>query len=119
MILTALGKGAGAGALYPEFIGRRGLFVGIGTGPASYVAGTADPISLAIPNYYIDAVAGGVTSVSGKYVVYAQPSGTGTRQTWGLRWFIALASAGTVGQEANSANLSAEQVQLALFVGQF
>jgi hypothetical protein len=120
MILTALGKGTGGGPLYPDFIGRRATFVGNGTGPTSYVLGTGDLVTLNLPNYYIDVLLGGVTSVSGKYVVYPDPAGTGTRQQWYLRWFYALASAGTVGNEvASTTNLSGESVQLGALVGQF
>lgn len=119
MVLTAITKGGG-GPLYPDFIGRRAAFVGSGTGPVSYVLGTGDLVTLNLPNYYIDALLGGVTSVSGKYVVYPDPTGTGARQQWYLRWFIALASAGTVGAEAaNATNLSGESVQLGALVGQF
>ena len=120
MILTALGKGTGGGPLYPDFIGRRATFVGNGTGPTSYVLGTGDLVTLNLPNYYIDALLGGVTSISGKYVVYPNPAGTGARQQWYLRWFYVLASAGTVGNEVTSTtNLSGESVQLGALVGQF
>jgi hypothetical protein len=112
MILTALGKGAGAGALYPEFVGRRGLFVGIGTGPTSYTSGAADPISLALPNYYIDAVCGGVMSTDGTIFAIAGPSGSGTRQTWNLYYYLAA------GGQA-SGNLSTKTFQIAALVGQF
>jgi hypothetical protein len=120
MVLTAIVKGSGAGPLYPDFIGRRATFVGYGTGPASYVSGTGDLVTLPLPSYYIDALLGGVTSVSGKYLVYPAPAGTGARQQWYLRWFYALASAGTVGTEVTSTtNLSGESVQLGALVGQF
>jgi hypothetical protein len=92
VILTAIGKGTGAGPLYPEFTGRRGLFVGSGTGPASYVSGTGDLVTLNLPSYSIDALVGGVQSVSKNYVVYAGPTGTGARQPWYLRWFLASTS---------------------------
>jgi hypothetical protein len=94
VILTAIGKGTGAGPLYPDFAGRRGLFVGSGTGPVSYVAGTGDLVTLALTNYYIDVLIGGVISLSKNYVVYADPTGTGARQQWYLRWFAASTSAG-------------------------
>jgi hypothetical protein len=94
VILTAIGKGTGAGPLYPDFVGRRGLFVGSGSGPASYVAGTGDLVTLNLPSYYIDALIGGEVSISKNYVVYANPTGTGARQQWYLRWFIASAGGG-------------------------
>ena len=114
MILTAIGKGGGAGALYPEFVGRRALLVGYGTGPAAYVSGAADPVTLNLPNYYIDAICGPAISVDGTYAVVARPSGTGARQTWSLYWYNFPAWTA-----ASSGNLSGEQVQLAAFVGQF
>ena len=79
MVLTSITKGGG-GPLYPDFIGRRATFVGSGTGPTSYVFGTGDLVTLNLPSYYIDALLGGVTSVSGKYVVYPNPAGIGARQ---------------------------------------
>ncbi len=94
MILTAIGKGTGAGPLYPEFVGRRGLFVGSGTGPTAYVAGTGDLVTLNLSNYYIDALIGGEESISKNYVVYANPTGIGVRQQWYLRWFLASTSGG-------------------------
>ena len=116
MVLTGIGNKG----LYPDFIGRRALLVGSGTGPVSYVLGTGDLVTLNLYDYYIDVLLGGVTSVSGKYVVYPNPAGTGVRQQWYLRWFIALASAGTVGNEVTSTtNLSAESVQLGAIIGQF
>jgi hypothetical protein len=114
MILTALGKGTGGGPLYPEFVGRRGLFVGSGTGPATYNPVTGDVVTLALPSYYIDAIPGGVQTVSGTYWVQPRPSGTGVRQTWSLHWFITA-----TGAEVGAINLSAESVQLGAFVGQF
>ncbi len=116
MILTGIGNKA----LYPDFVGRRALFVGFGNGPTSYVLGTGDLVTLSLPNYYIDVLLGGVTSVSGKYIVYPDPVGTGTRQQWYLRWFYATNPPGTVGTEvANATNLSGESVQLGAMVGQF
>ena len=112
MILTAIGKGTGAGALYPEFVGRRALFAGSGNGPASYVPGTGDLVTLNLPSYYIDALIGGATSVSGKYAVYADPTGTGARQDWYLRWYVATATGGSsnvaahLGSAANYALLA-------------
>jgi hypothetical protein len=113
MILTALGKGTGAGPLYPEFVGRRGLFVGIGTGPTAYVAGAADSVTLALPNYYIDALCGGVMSTDGSTYAIVGPSGSGTRQTWNLYYYVASTGARASG------NLSTMTFQIAAFVGQF
>jgi hypothetical protein len=108
MILNAIGKG-----LYPDYVGRRMIFTGSGSGPTLYVPTTGDPVTLGDPRLYIDAMFGGAMSVSGNYFVRPQPAGTGVRQTWALRWFL------TNGTEAGAINLSAEQVQLGCFVGQF
>ncbi len=97
MILSALGKGTAASILYPEFVGRRGIFVGIGTGPASYSQTTGDPVSLAQVPLYIDAIPGGVMTVSGNYKLSFQPSGTGVRQAWAARWFYAGGGIGLTG----------------------
>ena len=115
MIITALGTGTAASALYPEYVGRRGIFVGTATGPASYNTTTFDPVSVALNPYYIDAIPGQVTSVSGNYSVQFHPTGTGTRQTWVAVWFVVSTGA----QVANAVNLSAEKIQVGLFGGQF
>ena len=115
MILTALGSGTAASALYPEYVGRRGIFVGTGTGPASYSQTTGDPVSVALTPYYIDAIPGQVTTVSGTYSVQFHPTGTGTRQSWIAVWFVVSTGA----QVNNATNLSAEKVQVGLFGGQF
>jgi hypothetical protein len=110
MILAMIGKG-----LYPEFVGRRAIIVGSGAGPVSYSQATGDPVSLTLPNFYVDAIPGGVQSVSGNYWVQPRPSGVGARQTWALHWFVTSTGA----EVANAINLSAESVQLGAFVGQF
>jgi len=102
MILTALGKGTGAGPLYPEFVGRRGTFVGNGTGPASYVPVTGDPVTLALPNYYIDALCDGVESTDGKYNLQVYPAASGTRQQWYARWFYVGNTQGVDGVSASA-----------------
>jgi hypothetical protein len=109
---------------YPDFVGKRATFVGWGNGPASYsqytagiapAAGTGgDPISLPLPNYYIDAASGGM-SVSGTYYARATSSGVGPRQTWKLVWYVA----GTNAQVAAAVNLSAEQIQIGGNCGQY
>ena len=106
--------------LYPDFVGRRQLFCGNGNGPAAYVTG-GDPTTLNNPRLYIDVLFGGVMTVSGNYVVYAVPAGVGVRQTWKLVWFHTTTAGGaTVGAQAtNGANLSAEQLQVGGFFGQF
>lgn len=115
MILTAISQGASAGPLYPDFVGRRALFVGSGSGPNPYVQATGDPVSLNVPNWYIDAICGGVMSTDRTTIAVAGPGGTGTRQTWSL--FYVVASTGA--PVANGVDLSAKQFQIGAFVGQF
>jgi hypothetical protein len=109
MILTGIGNKA----LYPDFVGRRALFVGFGNGPSSYTAGAGDPVTLNLPNYYIDALCGGVMSTDGTTYAMAGPSGSGVRQTWNLYYYVASSGAQASG------NLSAKVFQIGAFVGQF
>jgi hypothetical protein len=99
---------------YPDFVGKRATFVGFGNGPASYSQTTGDVVKLPMPNYYIDALASGVNSVSGNFFVRAQPSGVGPRMTWALFWY---AAAGT--PVGNGTSLAAEQIQIGGFCGQY
>lgn len=115
MVITALGQGTSASALYPEYVGRRGIFVGTATGPASYSQTTGDPVTVALNPYYIDAFCGMVTSVSGNYSVQFHPTTTGTRASWVAVWFVVATGA----QVANAVNLSAEKIQVGFFGGQF
>jgi len=115
MVITALGSGTAASNLYPEYVGRRGIFVGTATGPASYLQTTADPVTIAQNPYYIDAFAGDAFTVSGTYLVRFRPAGTGTRQAWTAVWFVVSTGA----QVANAVNLSAEKIQVGFFGGQF
>ncbi len=114
MILTSLGKGTGAGPLYPDFVGRRALFVGIGTGPATYSAATGDAVTLNVPNWYIDAICGGGMSTDGTYYFIAGPTASGTRQTWNLYYYNA-----STGAQATGAAVSGKTFQVAAIVGQF
>jgi len=115
MVITALGTTTAASALYPEFVGRRGIFVGTATGPLSYSQTTGDPVTLSKTPYYIDAFAGNATTVSGTYEVKFHPAALGTRQSWIAVWFVVSTGA----QVANAVNLSAEKIQVGLFGGQF
>ena len=100
---------------YPDFVGKRATFVGWGNGPVAYNPVTDDLVTLPQPNYYIDAIAGGGTnSVSGNFYVRAQSFGVGPRVKWVLVWYTA---AGV--QVASGFNLSAEQVQIGGFCGQY
>jgi hypothetical protein len=103
--------------LYPDFVGRRAIIVGNGTGPALYVTG-GDTVTLNLPNYYIDALAGEVLTVSGNYYVRPIPSAVGPRAVWKLKWYYATgASANT--EVTASTVLSSEQLQIGGFCGQF
>lgn len=115
MILTALGSGTAASNLYPEYVGRRGIFVGTASGPASYSQTTFDPITIAQNPYYIDAFAGDAFTVSGTYFVRFRPAALGTRQAWVAVWFVAA-----TGLQVGAATvLSAEKIQVGFFGGQF
>lgn len=79
---------------YPARLGDKQLVVVDHTGPSSYSTGgetigasnNQTGISL-LGLSGIDAIIGsGTFSVSGNYIVYAQPSGTGSRKTWSLVW---------------------------------
>jgi len=115
MVITALGAGTAASALYPDFVGRRAIFVGTATGPTSYSQTTGDPVTLSQSPLYIDAFAGDAFTVSGTYFVRFRPAALGTRQSWVAVWYVAA----TAAQVTNATNLSAEKIQVGLFVGQF
>jgi hypothetical protein len=113
MILTAMGKGGNGGQMYPDFVGRRAIFVGSGTGPVSSSNTVGDPVSLAVPNWYIDAVLDG-SSIDGLYYVQAFPTGTGPRQTINLFYFTKAGAPVTPGT-----NLSGSTFVISAFVGQY
>ena len=102
---------------YPDMVGRRRIFCGYGTGPTSYNATTGDV--LVVPGYetYIDAVFGGVQSVSGTYTIQVRPSLGGPRGTWSLHWFVTATGAEVT--TVSATNLSAETVQIGFFGGQY
>jgi hypothetical protein len=111
MVLTGIGNKA----LYPDFVGRRALFVGSGPGPTAYSQTAGDVLSLNLPNYYIDAPCGTVQSLSGTYYVVPRPVAIGARGGWSLYWYVTSSNA-PVGANVN---LSAETVQLGVICGQF
>lgn len=98
---------------YPDLIGRRQAFVGYGNGPASYTAGTDDPVT--IPGYerYIDVLFGGIISTDGTTVAIAHPSGYGARQTWNLQYYVASSMAQASG------NLSGKVFQVGGLGGEY
>jgi hypothetical protein len=83
---------------YPDFMGLRKAFAGYGSGPSSYSPTTGDVLTLSDPRVYIDAVFGGVMSVSGNYYVRSQVvTAVGERQSWTLHWFNAPVQSGISG----------------------
>ena len=113
MILTAMGQGRAASAMYPDFVGKRAIFVGSGTGPVSSSNTVGDVVTLAIPNYYIDAILEGA-STDGLYYVQSFPTGIGPRQPYNLFYYN---KAGT--QVTPGTNLSGSTFVISCFVGQF
>ena len=87
--------------LYPDFIGKRSVFVGVGTGPASYTTGTGDPVIVNITPFFLDSItSGGVLDTSGTYAVQFYSKATGTRQTWYARYVVAATGAEYTGGTA-------------------
>lgn len=83
---------------YPDYVGKRFIFCGNGSGPASYAA-TGDPVVLSRYNNYIDIIFD-VLSTSGAYAITALASGIGARQTWSLLWSGVLGTVASVAQNA-------------------
>jgi len=69
-------------------------------------------VSLAIPNYYIDAVLYG-SSTDGLYYVQATPTAIGPRNTWNLSYYAIANGAKQTG------NLSTSTFVVSAFVGQY
>jgi hypothetical protein len=111
MILTPMGKGTAASALYPDYVGRRSIFVGSGPGPAVSSRTVGDPVSLALSSWYIDSVLSGA-SIDGLYYIQAFPSQIGPRGTWNLFYFTAAGA-----QVTNATNLSGSTFVISAFVG--
>lgn len=99
--------------LYPDFVGRRMIFTGDGSGPAAYVTG-GDPVTLSNPRLYIDYI-DSVLSNSGTYSASSVKSGVGFRQTWKFKWFVVSTGA----EVAAGTNLSAQSIPVAGYCGQF
>lgn len=116
MNLKALGFGSAAAQMYPDFVGRRAIFVGSGVGPTAPTnsAATADVISLALPNYYIDAVLSGASTDGTTFLIAFPYLATGPRATWKAFYF-------TYGTAApiNGTDLSSKTFVVSAFVGQF
>jgi len=114
MVLTAMGKGGGGGPLYPDFVGRRAIFVGNGAGPVSSSNTVGDPITLALPNYYIDAILDGA-STDGTTFMQAFPNAVGPRATWTAFYYSASGPTAPL----NATNLSGKTFVVSALVGQF
>jgi|SRR5215831_7988019 len=108
---------------YPDNVGRRHLWCGYGPGPTAYapVSPTAGDV-LQPPRFqfYFDSVIPGTsfnptTNVAGTYLVYGVAFGVGARLVWKLKWVTASSGA----EVAAGTDLSAFQVQLSGFGGQF
>ena len=100
---------------YPDLIGRRAAFVGYGSGPASYSAGSlaGDPIS--IPGMYIDTILEVAEDPTGTYYAVGRPSYAGPRATWSLRYFVSSTGA----EVANLYNLSGYTFVVSGFYGEY
>jgi hypothetical protein len=115
MQLTMLNTPGSIAGLYPDFVGKRSIFVGTGTGPASYNATTGDPVTLSVNPFYIDVLFGGVMDTSGVYIAIAKPAASGVRQSWAL--FYIVASTGL--PYAGGAGVSGKIFQIGGIGGQF
>lgn len=116
MILKALGFGGAGGQLYPDFVGKRAIFVGSSAGPTAPTnsAATADTITLALPNYYIDAVLSGSSTDGTTFLIAFPYQSVGPRATWKAFYF-------TYGTAAaiNGTDLSSKTFVVSALVGQF
>jgi hypothetical protein len=101
---------------YPNWIGNRQVFVGVGNGPTLYDAVNGDALSVSFTPFFIDSVLGApVISLSGNYVVIPKSVTLGKGSTWVLYWYAFNKATGAL--SAASGNLSAEQVQLSVLGG--
>lgn len=101
--------------IYPDFVGKRSLFVGVGNGPASYNQTAGDPLTVNYNPFYLDLIFGGALDTTGTYIAYAKPSGTGERQTWTM--FYTTRTTGA--QVGAGTNMSAVIFQIGGIGGQF
>lgn len=101
---------------YPDLVGKRAIWCGYGSGPASYLGGVSagDTITGLPFQFYIDSIFPAV-SVSGTYLVVAQRSVEGARATFKLRWFTMVGMT----EVTNATDLSAQKVNLSGFGGSY
>lgn len=102
---------------YPDRVGKRSIWCGVGTGPKSFTSGSSptDTITGLPFQFYIDSISEISISVSGTYYAIAQPSVIPTppagqasvvnpRPTWFVRYYVAA-----TGAEQTNIDLSAEK----------
>lgn len=116
MQISMLSTPGSNNGLYPDFIGKRSVFVGTGTGPATYNSTTGDPVTVNFSPFYIDLLFGGILDTTGAIFAIAKPAGTGTRQTWALFYYTASTGAPVAN---NSTAVAGKVFQLGGIGGQF
>lgn len=99
---------------YPDWIGRRGAFVGQAAGPAMYNTATKDVVQPFAFQTYIDSMSLGIT-LSGTYIVVFRPSAAGPRPTFKAVWYTLSGMT----EVTNATVLSAETVIVTGFCGKF
>ncbi len=106
---------------YPNWIGNRQVFVGTGTGPATYNQTTGDVLSVSFTPFNIDGVLGVALTADLKYIGIPAPITVGKSGGWTIFWYNFVATSG--GTPAwtplanNSTALAAEQIQLSVLGG--
>jgi len=113
MIITPMGKGGNGGQLYPDFVGKRAIFTGYGTGPVSSSNTVGDVLSVALPSYYVDAFLDGA-SIDGLYTVIGFPTAITPRSPINLFYYTKAGAQVTPGT-----NLSGSTFMISCFVGQY
>lgn len=99
---------------YPDYVGKRQILCGSAIGPTSYSQTTGDPVALNRFQTYIDVLFPAYT-VSKTYLVLFYPNTTGPRATWTAKWYTAAGMT----EVSNLTNLSAEQLQVGGFGGDY
>lgn len=99
---------------YPDKIGKRFAFTANAVGPTSYSQTTKDVVTLPGYQNYIDSIHASLT-VSGTYLLRAQPSLAGARAAWKFTWVVVATGV----EVAGATNLSAEKVIVSGFGGQY
>jgi hypothetical protein len=99
---------------YPDFVGRRQILCGYGTGPKSNVqlASGGDVVTIPTFKQVVDILFPALT-LSGTYIAYPFPTATGPRKTWAIKWVTASSGA----EVGAGVDLSGESIQLGGFGG--